>query len=170
VGLTLMDAVGRSALPARLKPVAMIYARKADDASGERCWCGVKFVADYLGRTPDAVRHARLELVRLGILEVETIRIGKRTQVRVVRFHADRLPAAAAPVVAKNAATTGASERFLRTAERRFQRFSQTGERSVGTADATFSGSYEPPNGLFSGSYEPRTSNNGSTSHSGSTS
>jgi hypothetical protein len=85
MGLLLMDAVGRSDLPARLRPVALVFARKAEDRDGSRCFPGAQWIADYLGVKAAIVRRHRRDLIKLDVLGVDA-------DGRVASFHADRLP------------------------------------------------------------------------------
>jgi hypothetical protein len=98
VGLRLMDAVGRSGLPAWLKPYALVWARKAND-DGTRCTAGANFVADYLGKQERQARRARNELIALGILRATTQRRYGRVVVKIQAFRQEHLPDRGSPQV-----------------------------------------------------------------------
>jgi len=91
MGLRLIDAVFKSALPARLKPIAMVYAKFADDETGQRCHPGVDFVASALGRQPGIVRRQRNELIDAGVLKAEEVRTHGRRHIKVFAFDVQAL-------------------------------------------------------------------------------
>jgi len=130
MGLRLIDTVYASDLPARLRPVAAVYAFKADD-DGSNCFPGAQDVADALGVKVGIVRRHRRELIAMGVLEAEIVYRDKRRLVQVRRFNAARLP----------------------------QRHSSAAERHYSAGVGRSSGTTVSPTAAFSGTTVPYTTN-----------
>jgi hypothetical protein len=112
MGFGLMDSVGASGLPARLKPVALVYARRHNDADGlNAVQVSTESIARYLSILPGTVRAHRLELARIGVLECRSILSKGRKFVRVMRFVKEALP----PATPRYVDSAGSPEPALRT-------------------------------------------------------
>lgn len=95
MGLLLQDAVAESGLPRRLKPIAMRYARYADDSDGGNCFVSASRIANDLSCGISIVRRYRHELVRMGVLKADVRVVEGRRRVLVRSFVAAALPRAA---------------------------------------------------------------------------
>ena len=108
MGLRLIDAVYASELARALRPIAAVYARKAND-DGTACYPGAEYVAGCLGLQPSIVRRHRLKLIELGVLVAEEVTMHGRRTWKVSTFCASALPQSRGTAVPRT--STGTSPR-----------------------------------------------------------